>query len=337
VINSHLETPLLPNEPIQRIALIGFGEAGGILGHDLAARRLEVNAWDILFNSPAARDAMLAKSRAAKICAAKNLADAVTNADLIISAVTAASALEVAEAYVECGGLPPLSAVPASRDVLRAESRDPRSPIYLDINSVSPATKQKMSQLFEKSPARFVEAAVMAAFPPQRLKAPMLLGGPHAAAAAPRLAAIGLTVSVADERIGIASAIKMCRSVVIKGLEALAVESMFAARRYGAEEAVLKSLAATFPAMGWDANLPDYLISRVAEHGQRRAAEMRESAQAVADAGRKSYMAAAAAELQDALVKEIAEKLKDAPEGKKFGKDFSWRKLADALQEREKK
>jgi 3-hydroxyisobutyrate dehydrogenase-like beta-hydroxyacid dehydrogenase len=297
----------MPNDPITRIALIGFGEAGGILGQDLAARRLELTAWDILFDSPPAREAMLAKSRAARVCPAKNQADAVTNADLVISAVTAASALEVAA-----------EAVPH----LRAGQ------LYLDINSVSPTTKQKMSEQFANSPAQFVEAAVMAPFPPLRLKVPMLLGGPHAAAAAPRLAAIGLTVSVADDRVGIASAIKMCRSVVIKGLEAIAVESMFAARRYGAEDAVLKSLAASFPEMGWDEKLPDYMISRVAEHGKRRAAEMREAAQAVSDAGLTPRMASATAELQDALVKEIAA-LPNPP--KDFGKNFTWRTLADAL------
>ncbi len=301
----------MPNEPITRIALIGFGEAGGILGHDLAARRLEVNAWDILFDSPAAREAMLAKSRAAKVCPAKYLADAVTNTDLVISAVTAASALEVAA-----------EAAP----LLRAGQ------LYLDINSVSPATKQKMAEHFTKSPAHFVEAAVMAAVPPQRLKVPMLLGGPHAAAAARRLACVGLTVSVADDRVGIASAVKMCRSVVIKGLEAIAVESMFTARRYGAEDAVLKSLAATFPEMGWHDKLPDYLISRVAEHGKRRAAEMREAAQAVRDAGLDPRMATAAAELQDALAKEIAASLPDTPAAENFGKNFSWRELADALE-----
>jgi len=303
----------MSSESIQRVALIGFGEAGGIVGHDLAARRLEVSAWDILFDSPAPRDAMLAKSRAAGVCPAKNLADAVTNADLVISAVTAASALEVAIEAVQH---------------LRAGQ------LFLDVNSVSPATKQKMAAHYANSPAHFVEAAVMAAFPPQRLKVPILLGGPHAAAAAPRLAAIGLNVSVADERVGIASAVKMCRSVVIKGLEAIAVESMFAARRYGAEDAVLKSLAATFPEMGWCEKLPDYLISRVAEHGTRRAAEMREAAQAVSDAALTPRMAPAAADLQEALVREIAA-LPDAP--KDFGKNFNWRELADALEKAVKK
>jgi hypothetical protein len=119
----------------------------------------------------------------------------------------------------------------------------------------------------------------------------------------------------------------MCRSVVIKGLEALAVESMFAARRHGAEDAVLASLDATFPEMGWKEQLPDYLISRVAEHGKRRAAEMREAAQALRDVGIEPLMAEATAERQDALAKEIGRQ----PLEPRAGKPFSWRELADAL------
>src|SRR6202007_596990 len=100
----------------------------------------------------------------------------------------------------------------------------------------------------------------------------MLIGGANAAAVAPRLQAIGLIVKPVSEQVGVASAIKMCRSIIIKGLEAITVESMFTARRYGAEKLVLESLAATYPEMGWTSSLPDYLISRVAEHGKRRAA-----------------------------------------------------------------
>ena len=296
----------MSNEPIARIALIGFGEAGGIVGHDLAARGLDVSTYDILFDALASRDAMLAKARRSKVRAAENLADATGDAQLVISAVTASSALGVAVDAAQLLG---------------------RGQIFLDINSVSPATKQKMANYFAQSPAHFAEAAVMAAFPPQRLKAPILLGGSHAADVAPRLRAIGLNVSVASDRIGVASAVKMCRSVVIKGLEAIAVESMLAARRYGAEDAVLKSLAATFPEMGWQEKLPDYLISRVAEHGRRRAEEMREVAQAIRDVGIDPLMAEAIAERQDALGKEIAANLP----GMRVEKSFSWRELADAL------
>jgi 3-hydroxyisobutyrate dehydrogenase-like beta-hydroxyacid dehydrogenase len=136
-----------------------------------------------------------------------------------------------------------------------------------------------------------------------------------------------MNVKPISERIGVASAIKMCRSIIIKGLEAITVESMFTARKYGAEKEVLESLAATYPGMGWDAALPDYLISRVAEHGKRRAAEMREAAQAVADAGLEPLTALATAQRQDWLVQTIAEHALAVPNGKAF----SWRELADAI------
>jgi hypothetical protein len=102
---------------------------------------------------------------------------------------------------------------------------------------------------------------------------------------------------------------------------------MFAARRYGAEKQVLESLAATYPGMGWDGALPDYLISRVAEHGKRRAAEMREAAQAVADAGLEPLTALATAQRQDWLAQVIAEFSLSVPKDEKF----VWQELADAI------
>jgi 3-hydroxyisobutyrate dehydrogenase-like beta-hydroxyacid dehydrogenase len=136
-----------------------------------------------------------------------------------------------------------------------------------------------------------------------------------------------MNVKPISERIGVASAIKMCRSVIIKGLEAITVESMFTARRYGAEKEVLDSLAATYPGMGWNGALPDYLISRVAEHGKRRAAEMREAAQAVADAGLEPVTALATAQRQDWLAQAIAEFSLAVPKGE----SFSWQELADLI------
>src|SRR5277367_6517540 len=150
----------MASEPIQRIAIIGFGEAGGIFGKDLATRGLDVSTFDILLDSKDSREEMLAKARESKVQTAESLSDCVRGAELVISAVTASSALDVA--------------TEASR-LLRAGQS------FLDINSVSPSTKQKMAEHFEKSEAYFVEAAVMAAVPPQRLKVPLLLGGAHAA------------------------------------------------------------------------------------------------------------------------------------------------------------
>ena len=293
---------------IERIALIGFGEVGGIFGHDFRTGGLRVSAFDILLDSEPSRSAMLEKAGKADVRAADTPEDAVRGAELVISAVTAASAVDAARS---------------------AAAHLSAGQIYFDLNSVSPDTKREIANVLKSSPATFVEAAVMAPVSPQRLKVPMLLGGPDASGVAPLLTAIGMNVKAISDQIGVPSAIKMCRSIIIKGLEAITVESMFTARRYGAEKQVLDSLAATYPGMGWDSTLPDYLISRVAEHGKRRAAEMREAAQAVADAGIEPLTALATAQRQDWLAQIVAEFSLAAPKGEKF----VWQELADAIAE----
>ena len=291
---------------VNSIAVIGFGEAGGILGEDLVRTGREVVAYDILFDAPGAREAMLTKARSARVRAAATLGEAIVGADLVISAVTASASGQVAA---------------DARPWLIARQ------MFLDINSVSPATKRDNARQVEESGARFVEAAVMAPVPAQRLAVPILLGGPHAAAIAPTLRALGMNVTAVTGEIGAASAIKMCRSIVIKGLEALAVECVMAAREFGAAEQVFASLEGTFPHMGWTTTLPDYLVSRVAEHGRRRAAEMREVERTLASVGVTPVMSHATAERQQRLVDAMAAKSVAFPRGTAF----SWRGLLDAL------
>jgi 3-hydroxyisobutyrate dehydrogenase-like beta-hydroxyacid dehydrogenase len=290
----------------RRIAVIGFGEAGTILGADLVKAGCDVATYDILFDTTESREVMRAKAERVRVRTADSLREAVSDAQLVISAVTASSSGEVAAGA--------------------AQYMRPGQ-IFLDINSCSPAKKQSSAKALEASGADYVEAAVMAPVPPQRLKVPMLLGGPRAAAVAPALARLGMNAQAIAAEIGIASAVKMCRSVVIKGIESLAVESMLAARQFGAEEQVLASLNQTYPGIGWDKDLPDYLISRVAEHGRRRAAEMREVARTLEDIGIVPTMATAIAERQDQLIDAMN------ANGIAYEHDtrFSWRALADAL------
>jgi hypothetical protein len=73
-------------------------------------------------------------------------------------------------------------------------------------------------------------------------KVPLLLGGPGAAALLPLLADLGFAPKIASDQLGVASATKMCRRVMIKGLEAMVSESFTTARHYGVEDAVLSSL-----------------------------------------------------------------------------------------------
>ncbi|CAN5667248.1 DUF1932 domain-containing protein [soil metagenome] len=268
------------------IAFIGYGEAGGLLAHGLAQRGLPVRVYDILFDVPDQRAAMLEKARLGKVRACKTLAEAVRGAHVVVSAVTATSAAQAAE--------------DAGRMMTTGQ-------VFLDINSVSPETKRGDCKLIEASGGDYVEAAVMAPVPPYGIKVPMLLGGKRAEEVATLLSGLGMKAKAVSQEVGVASAIKMRRSVMIKGLEALTVESMAAARHYGCEAAVLASLEETFPGMGWTKQLPHYLISRVAEHGERRAAEMREVTQTLRDAGVPPYMSAASAQVQDAVPKAMRE------------------------------
>lgn len=293
--------------PIRRVALIGFGEAGSILGADLRARGAQVCCYDILVQDEATAAALRARAAAADVRACATLAEALADAELVISAVTASADLPVAE---QAGAL--LGA----------------GQLFLDINSVSPDSKRAAAASVERSGAHYIEAAVMAPIPPQRLATPMLLGGALAAVSMPRLNQLGLNARFMSERVGVASAMKMCRSIMIKGLEALTVECLLAARRLGAEEAVLESLAQTYPGMGWRDGHDDYLVSRVAEHGRRRAAEMREVVATLEGIGHDPLLAAATAQRQLDLVERMA------AAGIAYPRDraFSWRELADALE-----
>jgi 3-hydroxyisobutyrate dehydrogenase-like beta-hydroxyacid dehydrogenase len=291
---------------MKRFGIVGFGEAGSILGEDLVKAGCAVSTYDILLDQAATRAAMEAKASRVGVQAVNTLRDVVTNADCVISAVTASSSARVA--------------ADAAGSLQQGQ-------LFLDINSVSPATKRGNAQAVEASGADYVEAAVMAPVPPQRLAVPMLLGGKRASAVAATLRGFGMNTTAIAEEIGIASAVKMCRSVVIKGLEALTTECVLAAREFGAEEQVLASLHNSFPHMGWNAKLPDYLVSRVAEHGRRRAAEMREVARTLQDVGLEPTMAAAIAKRQDDLIDAMAAKHFEYPRDRAF----SWRELADVL------
>jgi 3-hydroxyisobutyrate dehydrogenase-like beta-hydroxyacid dehydrogenase len=290
----------------ERIAIIGFGEAGTILGEELVRAGCTVVTYDVLIADAQRRQAVLERAQRAGVRVCDGTPAAVQEADLVISAVTASASGEVA-------------ALAATR--LRPGQ------VFLDINSVAPATKLVNARSIEPSGADFVEAAVMAPVPAQRLAVPMLLGGRRAAEVAQALRALGMNATAIADRVGVAAAVKMCRSIIIKGLEALTLESMLAARRLGAEREVLASLHQSYPHMDWQGALPDYLLSRVAEHGRRRAAEMREVARTLEEIGIDPMMAAATAKRQDALIDAMAS------QGLGYPRDraFSWRELADVI------
>ncbi len=170
----------------------------------------------------------------------------------------------------------------------------------------------------------------MTSLPPYRIRVPLLLGGAHAGALEPALAAIGFSARVASDTLGVASATKMCRSVMIKGLEATVIESLTTARRYGVEDAVIASLNETFPGIDWERQAA-YFFQRVIEHGRRRAEEMREAAQTVREAGLAPWSAAATAERQAAMATLSEAGVFGTRGTEGFARSADWRIEADRL------
>lgn len=288
------------------LGLIGHGEVGGIFGRGLLGKDGvdAVWTWDLRFADAATGEAARAAAERDGLRVAGSMQELCSHADLLISAVTASSTLAVAEE--------------AARHA-RAGSR------FLDLNSASPGTKQRAAAALEAAGVTYVEAGVMTSVPPYGIRVPMLLGGAHAEALAATLGGWGMDVRAVSDRLGIASAIKMSRSIMIKGLEALVIESYATARSYGVEEHVLPTLKETFPQIDWDRQ-GAYFFSRVVQHGKRRAEEMREAAQTVREAGFEPLMAAAIAAKQDWVATQAREGLFDGIDA-----SSDWQAYADRL------
>ena len=253
-----------------RLCFIGFGEAGQALASGLREAGVQtMSAWDILFPD-AEGQSLLEAGKRIGVRLGTSVADAIEGADIVVSAVTAASSLGAAE---------------SAKPHLRGDQ------FYLDINSVSPGRKQETARFLDGA-ARYVDVAVMAPVHPARHQTPILLAGPSAAVIEPILTALDMRATVAGPDVGAAAAIKMVRSVMIKGMEALTLECFLAAERAGVTEQIIATLSKSFPTLDWP-KIVGYNLERMASHGARRAAEMEEVADTLRELGIEPRMAEA--------------------------------------------
>ncbi|MGZ3196594.1 MAG: DUF1932 domain-containing protein [Croceibacterium sp.] len=269
-----------PSLPAPRVALVGFGEAGEAFAR-APGWRGETRGWDVL---PERRAAMAR----AGVETGEDAATALGDRAFILSLVTADSALDAAREYA------PLL---------------PEGALWCDMNSVAPDTKREAAAAIERAGGRYVDVAVMAPVD-KGMAVPLLVSGPHAIAAQPLLEALGFSnVRVVGDEVGRASAIKMIRSVMVKGLEALSSECAAAAEAAGVFDEVMASLDASEKAAPW-AEKVAYNRERMATHGLRRAAEMEESAKTLQGLGVEPVMTRGTAKLQ----REAAQKNKKRDE-----------------------
>lgn len=261
-----------------RMAMIGFGEAAEALATGWGtARAAGLAGYDIRQTEPHAKP--LARAAAAGVTLAPDRAAALDRAEAVWCLVTADRAVEAAR---QCA--PHL----------------PAGCLWLDANSCSPGGKRVSAEVIEAAGGRYVDVAIMAPVHPRLHRTPMLIAGPHAAAAAGLLSDLGMSAEIAGDAVGDASAVKMIRSVMIKGIEALTAECVLAARRAGVDGRVLGSLVVSDPGTDWPRRAA-YNLERMMVHGGRRAAEMREVAATLDELGMPSDLATATAQWQDRI------------------------------------
>jgi len=252
-----------------RLGFVGFGEAGSRMATGLREAGIaELFAYDIAEDLPRRR------AIESGVCLVTSNAELAERCPILLSLVTAASALDAARQ-----NQPHLGS----------------GHIYVDCNSVSPATKREIAGVIEAGPASFIEAAILAPVPKERGQGvPMITTGEAAAALAAQLAPLGFSMEPLTGACGTAAAVKMCRSIVIKGLEALLTECVLGASQFGAEERVFASLQQSYPGIDWK-QLADYMVNRLTVHGERRAHEMEEVAETLRSIGVEPIMAEATA------------------------------------------
>ena len=264
-----------------RIAFVGFGEAAqAFLTGWRTVCDVAVDAYDIKTDKVETRAVKQADYRIHGIPGSASAREVVRGASFVFSAVTADSSLEAAE-----------SVVPAI---------EPEA-LYLDINSVSPQRKRQAAERIGSTGALYVDVAVMAPVHPKLHQTPILISGPGARTAADLLRRLDMKFEVISDEVGGASVIKMIRSVLAKGIESLLIESVLAAVKVGVDDRILKSLGNVFPGMDLAA-AAGVAMERVAVHGRRRAAEMREVRETLNGLGIEGIMADAIARRQEWLV-----------------------------------
>lgn len=262
------------------LAFIGFGEAGQAFASGLRdVNSLNMRAFDVKSLDLATGPAMMQAFGLHAVEGCASAGQAVDGAEAVFSLVTADQALAVAENLAVHG--------------LHGQ-------LYLDCNSCSPGTKRAAAEAIEAAGGRYVDVAVMAPVHPKYHQTPLLVSGPHMQEALELFGALDMRAKPMPGEVGRASSVKMVRSIMIKGLEALTLECVLAGRKAGVEEEVLATLDQSFSDFDWSSKAA-YMMERVMTHGIRRAAEMREVAKSVEEWQIQPHMARATVERQQEI------------------------------------
>jgi 3-hydroxyisobutyrate dehydrogenase-like beta-hydroxyacid dehydrogenase len=246
------------------LAFIGFGELGTSLAEGLGHTGSNLlRAYTPERSQPAAVAALEARLLRAGAQRSSSLKEAVAGATAVLSVVPAGASREVAESCA------PLLA---------------RGAYYVDLTAAPVADKEVAADVVAQAGALYVDAAVLGTVATSGFQVPIVACGPGAPGWRTLVEPEGLVVEVLDAPAGHATRIKLLRSVYMKGRDALILEMMVAARRYGLEEMVVRSIQGPGETVPFAA-LAERVLCALAVHADRRADELLASSEVVRAAG----------------------------------------------------
>jgi 3-hydroxyisobutyrate dehydrogenase-like beta-hydroxyacid dehydrogenase len=252
-----------------RWGIIGFGEAGSAFAKHISQRIGQpVFVTDPLLNQNPVPSNLRERLQGSRVEIISSIPRLVEGSDIVISLVTPRAASEVA---------------------LMAGAVRGRS-VYVDFNSISPTEKRDVSRSFHDG--AYLDGAVLGSVAVEGALANVAVAGPQAKPVCARLRSVGLRVSVAGAEVGAASALKMCRSIFMKGIECLLVETLLAAKEFKITDSVLKSIEKTLDTYGLY-SMVQMLVTTHAVHCCRRADEMRSVTKMLDDMGTRGELSKA--------------------------------------------
>jgi len=238
------------------IGFIGFGEAAFAISSGLLEEKkvVTIYAYDVNRDHPTVGQVIRERAAALGVPLVASLEELCDKAVYLFCAASA----KVAEAI--------------AKDVqpfLRPDH------YYIDMNAASPMTMERVAAHIAETGVAFIDAAVMDSVPPKKHKVAIYVSGSEARRFTEAANGWGMNMMFISETPGSSSAIKMFRSIFMKGLSVLLLETLHASRTYGVEETVLASLNESLTVRPLH-ETTDLLLPRTAIHTERRVAEMKE-------------------------------------------------------------
>ena len=264
-----------------KIGFIGFGEAAYNIALGLAGEGVSgIRANDAMMDDAVMGKLVHSRAEEAGVELVSSAKDVAAWADVLFAAVPSSFTMDVCREIKDC---------------LRPGQ------VYADVSASTPSVKEAIWNEIKDSSVLFADAAMLGSLPKDKHRVPITASGNGAAKFKELMEPYGMRITLAGERAGAASAIKLVRSIFMKGIASLMIEMLQAADAYGVSDEVVASIAKSMDGTPFTSHL-DRLVTGTALHCARRAAELKGSIAMLKEAGLTSEMSKAAKRKHEELI-----------------------------------